>query len=372
MEVNQIYDLVNSVTSQALGETGLTVTDLSGLVALGDTVLSSSTATEPWLNTLCKRIGKTILGYRKYSSPYSQLVLTDFEYGAILQKIKIQMPVAKEDPAYNLVDEETIDMYKVSKPKVVQKLFTKESPYLFTITIQRDFLKDAFLSESGMASFISSIFGEVENAIELAIERLGQSVLCNMIAEVKDTPSRAINLLAGYNTETGKTLTAANCLHDKDFMAYALTRIRYYSDMLTSLSTIFSDGTQRHTPKDLQRIYMLNDFINRAEGVVMYQAFQDEFLKLKGFRKVNFWQSIGKPSLIKIKRASDKTQVELGGIIGCIFDRDALGLYKKEKIVATSPLNSRGLYYNTDYHMRDAYFNDLSENFIFFYIADDQ
>ena len=372
METIQIYDLVNSVTKQALGSQALTVVDLSSLVALGNTVLSSSTNTEPWLDTLCQRIGRTILSYRKYESPYAQLVLGNMEWGQIIQKIKIQMPEAQEDPAYNLEDGKAVDMFTVKKPKVIQKLFVKESPYMFEVTIQRQFLKEAFLSDSAMGSFISSIFGEVENAIELALERLGQSVINNMFAEVKENSKRAINLLHDYNTETGKTLTAATCFHDKEFMAYALTRIKYYSDMMTSLSTIYNDGTtQRHTPKSLQRIYMLNDFINRTEGVVMYQAFQDEFLKLKGFRKVNFWQSIENPSSINVTRASDKTPVEMSGIIGCIFDRDALGVYKKEEEVFTSPLNSKGLYYNTHYHLKETYFNDLSENFIFFYVADE-
>lgn len=369
MEINQIYDLVNSVSKQALGTTALTVTDLSSLVALGDTVLSSSTNTEPWLNTLCQRIGKTIISYRKYESPYSQLVLSDFEYGQIVQKIKIQMPEAEEDPAYSLQDGKAVDMFSVKKPKVVQKIFTKENPYMFTVTIQREFLKEAFLSASGMASFVSSIFGEVENAIELAVERLGQMVIANMIAEVNGT-TRAINLLADYNTETNASLTVANCFHDKDFMAYAISRIKYYSDMMTSLSTYYNDGsTPRHTPKNLQRMYLLNDFVNRTEGTVMYQAFQDQFLKLKGFRKVNFWQDIQTPRAINVKKASDKTAVKIDNVIGCIFDRDALGLYKKDKIVATSPLNSKGLYYNTDYHLKELYFNDLSENFVFFYVA---
>lgn len=372
MEITQIYELVNSVTSQALGSTGLVATDLQGLIALGDTVLSSNTNTEPWLNTLCQRIGKTILSYRKYESPYAQLVLSDFEYGQIIQKIKVQMPTAENDPSYGLEDGKSVDMFTVNKPEVAQKIFTTETPYMFRVTIQQEYLKEAFLSESGMASFISSIFGEVENAIELAVERLGQSVICNMFAEVKDTPARAINLLKEYNTERGTTLTAANCQHDKDFMAFALTRIKYYSDMMTSLTKRYNDGsTERHTPKSLQRLYMLNDFINRTEGTVMYQAYQDEFLKLKGFRKVNFWQSIENESSIDVKRASDGTSVKMSGIIGCIFDRDSLGLYKMSRNVKTSPLNASGLYYNTFYHLKELYFNDLSENFVFFYIADD-
>ena len=68
MEELQIYDIVNSVTSQALGRTDLTVVNDQGLIALGRTVLDSATYTDDFINTLVKRIGKTIVSFRAYKN----------------------------------------------------------------------------------------------------------------------------------------------------------------------------------------------------------------------------------------------------------------------------------------------------------------
>ena len=87
MTTQQIYTLVNTVNSQAFGHSALVVSDTSSLISLGNTVLSSSTNTEAFLNTLAQRIGRTILRYREYRNKLGDMVLNDFEYGAILQKI---------------------------------------------------------------------------------------------------------------------------------------------------------------------------------------------------------------------------------------------------------------------------------------------
>lgn len=376
MEVEQIYALVNSVTSQAIGTSNLTVVDESSLVSLGETILSSSVNTEIWLNTLAQRIGRTIISFRKYNSKFSNLVLDNVEWGAIVQKIKVSMPSATEDDAYNLTDGESIDMYKIAKPKVSQKLFVTETPYKFFVTIQEEFLKEAFLGNSQMASFIGAIYGEVQNKIELTLESLARNAINNYIACVADT-DRAINLLAEYNTETNASLTTTTCMHDNAFINFAIGRIKYYSKLFTDMTTIFNDGTEtRHTPLEMQQLYIMSDFITRAETVSQYQAFHDRFVSLDGYKELNFLQSIKTPSNIKVIPSNavptdeDTGEISVTGIIAVLFDRDALGIYKKQEIVRTTPFNASGLYSNTFYHLKELYFNDLSENFVFFYIAD--
>jgi hypothetical protein len=49
-----------------------------------------------------------------------------------------------------------------------------------------------------------------------------------------------------------------------------------------------------------------------------------------------------------------------------MFDKDALGTYKKEETAATTPLNAAGLYYNTYYHSQQLWFYDPSENLVVF------
>ena len=86
MTTDHIYTLVNTVTAEAIGHSAITTCDTSTLIALGNTVLSSSTNTEAFISTLLQRIGRTILSYRKYRNRLADMVIDDFEYGKILQK----------------------------------------------------------------------------------------------------------------------------------------------------------------------------------------------------------------------------------------------------------------------------------------------
>lgn len=368
MNTNQIYALVNSVSAQALGSSAIDAVDAQGLVSLGDTILSSQTNTEAFLNTLVQRIGRTILSYRRYTNKLSDLVVDDFTMGAILQKIKVSMPAAETDPAYSLTNGQSVDHYVVAKPVVHQKLFVTRTPYAFHVTVQRETLREAFLSETALGSFISVIFGEVQNKIELALEDLGRTAIANYMAEIANT-SREIKLVTNYNENaaTGSTVTAANAMFDNAFLRYAVAQMQLYSKRFTDMSTLYNDGTEtRHTPKEDQRLRILSEFATMLETVVDYAAFHDEYVKVKGYTEINYWQSAQDPDEIMINRASDGTETELANIIGILHDRDALGMYKKDTDVLTTPVNAAGMYYNTYWHEKQLWFNDLSENAVIF------
>ena len=370
MEANQIYSVVNSIVSQALGQTALTVVDDQSLISLGNIVLSSSTNTECFLNTLVQRIGKTIFSFREYRSGFNGLLRDNFEWGAILQKLKTSMPTAESDQSYSLTDGSSVDMYRVAKPIVHQKLFVTETPYQLRLTTQRVHLKEGFLSAANMDSFLAASFGEVQNKIELSLEELGRNCLNNFIAETSGT-SRAINLLSMYNTLTSKTLTVNTALVDPDFLRWAVGHIKLYSRKMRSMSTLYNDGTEtRHTPLELQKLYVISDFETQLETVTQYSAFNEGYIKLKGFNDVPFWQSAQSPYSIKIKRASDGTETTVDNIVACLFDVEALGIYKQEEWTSTTPFNSAGGYFNTFWHLKQMYFNDLSENFIYFYLGE--
>lgn len=370
MTTTQIYELVNEVNSQAFGERALAVADTAGLISLGATVLTSTANTESFLNALIQRIGRTIISFRAYRNKLGDMVRDDFEMGAILQKIRVKMPDAQTDPAYELEDGESVDPWTIYKPEATQKLFVTRSPYMFAVTIAREQLKEAFVSESAMGAFISAVFGQVRNAMEVSLENLGRLAITNMIAEA--AAGQEIKLVTDYNTETGAdpAVTAATALYNPDFLRYAVARIKSASDYLTDMGTLFNDGTiETFTPREYQRLKVLSDFERRMETVVQYSAFNEEMVKLDAFDMVNFWQAqdqAGSRDNINIKRASDGTAVTKANIVAVLFDRDALGMYRTDEDVLTTPVNAKGMYYNTFYHLKQLWFNDKSENFVYF------
>lgn len=376
MDTNQVYSIVNAAAQQAIGESAIAALDAQSLVALGNTVLSSSTNTEAFLNTLCQRIGKTIFAYREYRNKFSDFVMDDFEMGAILQKISFNLFQAEEDPSYDLTDGQSVDMYEISKPAVDQKLFVKRTPYMFHVTIARELLKEAFTNVGAMDSFIGYVFGVMRNSIEYSLENLGRLTLANMVAESQKVTSRAINLVTEYNTIIGAdgeagspaALTAANALYDEGFLRYAIGRINMVSDAMTDMSVEYNDGSiERFTPYDDQRIILLNEFNRLAQTQVQYAAFNKNLVSVDGaFQTVNYWQAQQTPRNITVKRASDGSSAAINNLIGVIADRNAFGVYQSDEDVLTSPVNAAGRYYNTFYHLKRLWFNDISENFIFF------
>lgn len=367
MNTEQIYTVVNSAATQALGSGAVQAIDTASFVSLGNAVLSSAVNTEAFLNTLAQRIGRTIISYRKYRNKMGNLVLNDFEYGAILQKIKVAMPTAEEDESYDLTDGQSVDHYKVAKPAVTQKLFVTRSPYQFKITIQRIHLKEAFTSESAMGGFLAAIFGEVQNAIEFALENLGRGCYANFIAEVGGS-AREIKLVTEFNALTGGNVTATNALANKDFLNYAFRRINEHIDYFQDMSSQFNDGTAtRHTPKEDLRIKLLSPFVRAAETVTQYAAFHESLVDVDNvYDAVSYWQGAQNRSQVVVQRASDDAETTVSNIIGVMHDRDALGIYQISEEVATTPVNAAGLYYNQYYHEKQLWFNDLSENFIIF------
>lgn len=367
MNTEQIYSVVNGAAQQALGQTAIAAIDTASFVSLGNDVLSSQTNTEAFMNALCQRIGKTIISFREYRNKFRDMVLDDFDYGAILQKLKVSMPTAEEDESYALVDGQSVDQYKVSKPAVDQKLFVTRSPYQFRITIQEEHLKEAFLSESAMGGFLASVYGEVRNAIEFALENLGRACFANYIAEVGGT-NREIKLVTEFNAMNGGSVTAANALANKDFLNYAFRRINEYIDYFQEMSTLYNDGTEtRHTPIDYLRIKLLSPFVRAAQTVTQYAAFNENLVNTdKVYEKVSYWQGAKNRSQIIAQRASDDEVTTVSNIIGVMHDRDALGIYQQNERVANSPFNASGLYFNVFYHQSQLWFNDLSENFVIF------
>lgn len=365
MNTEQLYGIVNDVAKQTMGSEDIDVIDTASLVALGDSVLSSQANTEAFLNTLVQRIGKTIISYRPYTSKLTLLDVGDMEFGQIMQKTKTQMPVAIQDDTYNLVDGESLDMYVVSKPEVHQKLFVKRTPLAFMKTFQTKPLKEAFLSAEAMGTFVASIFGEIRNAIELSQENLGRLTMANYMANASQ--QQVFNLVTMYNAATGSSIAIGETALQKEaFLRYALQQMKNVAYGMETMSELYNDGTeQRHTPRNLQRIASVIQFRSALETQVDYAAFNDNYVKLTSDILVPYWQAAKSPLDIEVtdEEGAEKT---IENVVAFIHDRDALGTYRKEEEVLTTPVNARGRYYNTYYHIDNLYFNDYSENGVVF------
>ena len=387
LTANQIYSIVNEVASQAMGSKAIAVIDNAGLIALGNTILGSDATKNNFINALTDRIGRTIVSFRAYHSHFPDFERDSIEWGNILQKLKIAMPDAEKDDSYDLVDGTSVDQYKINKAKVNQLLFTTETPWQTHITVHLEALEKAFIDSSAMGTFISSMFGEVQNRIELAMENLSMDCVNNYMAELikrKTTKaSRVINLVTEYKDKTGvdHTTTPISALDDEEFLKYVVRRINSISSTMEYMTNgIYNDGVglasenkipySRHTPKSEQKLMLFIDMVNSLKTNINSKAFNMEQVAIDiPFTTVPFWQSMETPSGIDVKPASGGTAVSQSLIMGVMYDREAMGIFKKKYNSITSPINAAGQYYNVFYHMITMYFNDLSENAVVFLLA---
>lgn len=386
----QIYSIVNEVAQQAIGSSAIAVIDNTGLIALGDTVLGTDATKNNFINALTDRIGRTIVSFRAYHSHFPDFERDSIEWGNILQKLKIGMPEAEKDDSYDLVDGKSVDQYKINKAKVNQLLFTTETPWQTHITVHLDELEKAFLSSDAMGVFISSMFGEVQNRIELAMENLSMDCVNNYIGEViirKSTvPNRIINLVTEYKDKTGvdHTTTPLAALDDEEFLKYVVRRVNSISSTMEYMTngmynqSIYPEGAtgsvnSRHTPKSEQKLMLYIDLVNALKTNINSKSFNMEQVAIDiPFQTVPFWQSLKSPSDIKVKVSSgglDTATVNASLIMGILYDREAMGTFKKKYSSLTSPINAAGKYYNVFYHMITMYYNDLTENAVVFLLA---
>lgn len=389
LTARQIYTIVNEVAQQAMGSKEISVVDNTGLIALGNTVLGTNDTKNNFINALTDRIGRTIVSFRAYHSHFPDFERDSIEWGNILQKLKIAMPSTEEDQSYNLVNGRSVDQYKINKANVNQLLFTTETPWQTHITVHLDELEKAFIDSNAMGTFISSMFGEVQNRIELAMENLSMDCVNNYIAEIinrKDKrPNRIVNLVTEYKEKTGvdHTETPLNALDDEEFLKYVVRRINSLSSTFEYMTADMYNDTgkysgaegsgayTRHTPKSEQRLMLFIDMVNALKTNINSKAFNMQEVAIDiPFKTVPFWQSMKSPADISINPTSAPTEtISQSLVMGIMYDREAMGTFKNKYSSLTSPINAAGKYYNVFYHMITMYFNDLTENAVVFLLA---
>lgn len=384
MEVKQIYTLVNDITSEITGKTDIVKEDLSNTVDVG-TELFSASDVDNYVKSLVNRIGKTIFVNRKYSGKVPSVVMDSWEFGSVLQKISADIPQATENESWELENNTSYDPNIFYKPTVSTKFFNSKVTFEVPLSFTEKQVKESFNSASELNAFISMLYNAVEKSMTVKIDSLVMRTINNMIANTYDGDStgvRAVNLLTAYNTAMGLTgsdvLTASKAITNKDFLRFASMQIALYADRLGTMSTLFNGGgKERFTPKDMLHIVLLSDFAEGAKIYLESDTFNKELVKLPTAETVPYWQGSGKSYAfadvskinVQIESGNTKKDVTLSGILGVMFDRDALGVCNLDRRVTTN-YNPKAEFFSNWYKFDAGYFNDLNENFVMFYVAD--
>lgn len=384
MEINQVYEFVNAATEESIGESALVQEDLSNVVDVG-TAIFNANAFDAFVRSLVNHIGRVIFVNRPYRGSAPSVLMDEWEYGSVVEKISSEMPDAVETEDWQLEDGASYDPNVFHQPKAEAKFFNKMTTFEIDRSITERQVKQSFSNPTQLNAFVSMLFNEVEKSLTVKNDALIMRTINNMIGETvysaynggaitgAGTPN-AVNLLARYNTQYSKSLTAAQAVLDPDFIRYAAYMMGLYIDRLTRMSTLFNvGGKARFTPKDLQHIVMLSEFRAAADVFLQSNTFHDEYTKLANAETVPFWQGSGtdysftNTGKIYITTA-DGHAATVTGVLGCIWDRDALGVMNFNSRVTTQ-YNAKAEFTNYFYKRDARYFNDFNENFVVFFIA---
>ena len=384
MEIKQVYEIVNLATQESIGDSAVVNEDLSNIVDVGTAVFNAS-AFDAYVKSLVNHIGKVVFVNRPYRGSAPSVLMDAWEYGSVVEKISSEMPEAVENESWELEDGASYDPNVFHAPKAEAKFFNKMTTFEIDRSITERQVRQSFSSATQLNAFISMLFNEVEKSLTVKTDSLVMRTINNMIVETMYSQysggaitgaggPKAVNLLSRFNTQYSKNLSATAAILDPDFIRYAAYTMALYVDRLTRMSTLFNiGGKQRFTPKDLQHIVMLSEFRSAADVFLQSSTFHDEYTKLVNAETVPFWQGSGTDYAFSSTGKIDATTVAghsqtVTGVLGCIWDRDALGVMNYNSRVTTQ-YNAKAEFTNYFYKRDARYFNDMNENFVVFFVA---
>ena len=386
MEVKQIYGLVNDITNELLGS-AIVKEDLSNLVDVGNAVFNANKV-DNYVRSLVNHIGRVIFVDRAYNGSVPSVLMDAWEFGSVLEKISCDLPTATENPSWNLTNGETYNPNVFYKPSVSVKFYNSKTTFEIPLSFTEMQIKESFSNAEQLNGFLTMLYNSVEKSMTIKLDSLIMRTINNMIGETinHEIPEsanysttstiKAVNLLKLYNDSHSTTITADKCLDNPDFIRYATYIISVYGERITKISNLFNiGGKDRFTPKDLLRCVLLSDFKKASEVFLKSDLYNEQYATLPESDSVPYWQGSGASyafndiTKIHINLASNsRTEIQMSGILGVMFDRDALGVSNLNRRVTTN-YNPKAEFYTNFYKFEAGYFNDMNENFVVFFVA---
>lgn len=367
--------ILNNVRKQVTGETAQAPLTVDQFVSVATTTLQAGY--DPVLNAITQMVSRTIFSIRPYNRKFGGIKVDQEQWGAIVRKLSLADKDFDNDVRFDLVDGQSVDMYKVNKPNVLQTNFYGQNVFEKNYTIFKDQLDNAFSGPSEFGRFMSMVVQNISDMIEQAHESIARMTIGNFIGGKKAANNGIIHLITEYNDETDASVTSETVYapdNFPNFIKWMYAKVATISSLMTERSqkyqiNVTGKAINRHTPKELQKIYLYAPLLKEMEARVLADTYNDNFLKYADVEDVNYWQSIDSPMAINVTPSYMKPDgtietaeaQNITNIVGVLFDRDALGYTTVNEWSATTPLNAKGGYWNTFHHFTERWWNDFTE-----------
>lgn len=373
----QAAAFLTDLYEQASGEKAIAVTNTAAFVTVAQATLK--TGYDNVINSISQVLGRTIFSIRPYSAKFSGLQVDAQRYGDITRKINFVDGDVENDERLPLTDGGSVDMYKINKPKILQTNFYGGATYQRHITIFRDQLDTAFQSYEEFSRFISGVMQNVMDQLEQIKEAESRAALVNFISgKNAGDSSNVINVVTQYNADTGSSITADDLFNETNFVPFSKWLYAFINGLMRKMSdrstkyhiNVTGKELHRHTPADRMKAYMSARYLDNIDSVTLPTIFGADRLKMIDWEAVSYWQNIDAPEEIIATPsylAADGTittaqQQTIEGVVGVLFDEDAVGLTRINEWNERTPFNAAGGYSNIYWHFTQRYWNDFTEN----------
>lgn len=305
-------DILNAILNGASDEYKARIPQATqtNFAELGTAILEYTPTRNEFTDALVNRIAFAFVTSKSYKNPLSMFVKGKVPFGKSIEEIFVDIITAQ---AYD-IDTAESELFKRVRPPVSAIFHTLNRQDMYKVTIERQTLRQAFLSEDGLGKVVSGIINSMTTSDE------------------QDTYLLMKNLLQAYGTEGRFYPVTVTAPVDEQTVKQAVVEIKAMSNQFTFLKSNYNDaGVSTHTPKANQVILIDPDFDARVDVELLAQAF----------------------NMSKAEFESRKVLVDdFGGLenVVCILvDEDWFQVYDNE-YTTENVRNAQGLYENYFLH----------------------
>lgn len=385
MTTEQIYYLLNDITSEATGTQNLAIRDGYKLVDLGTTITNSETLTKGFLTGLIDKVTKTVIMSRQYEKQDRRGINKEtLTYGAIVEMISIERGEATENLSWKQND--TTCPYSKTNPNytVTTTIAQGNDTFEYDVIIYDYQLNSAFLSEKNMGAFVEGVFETVKNSLQIYLENIENTVINTSACRVynANAGNTVVKLATLYNTLNGYTssdagyvtpITQANnndntinsALSNRDFLRFVYTYISKIKKGMRKPSVLFNPaGKERWSTDPI--VEVISDVNERFNLLPNFDPLADG---IKG-DSIYYWQgtgtSVGYATNMQLSQRIDaNTEVNIYGCIAMIRDDKAVGMLRDFPRTRSlyDPSHEKTYFYNK---LDIRYYSKADENFVVF------
>lgn len=390
MQVTQIATQINEWLSEKCGDARfdedeaanyIVREDLANIVDIGTRIYNNEWQ-DNFVKSMIDRIGRMVFVNRRTRGFAPDLQRNDWEFGSVMSKSRTKRFPAKQNPSWKLQAGQTVDQFQFNPPTVRNKFYNIKVAWQIDCSFAEVQVKEAFTSAGEMGRFFAMIESAIQQSLDDQMDLLTMRAINGFIAEKIDRGSGVIDLLTPYNTIKSTSYTLENMTYVNDWCTYAAYQILLAKQRIAARTSIFNAndeaGYDTATPGSFLRFVLHSDIAEALNVYLNAVTYHNDFDDIGSYDVVPMWQTAGTewqrdattrididlPSNVDREVANYKYMDRLG-IIGCMFDTDAIVINNNNQRV-TSSYNANGEYYNNFYKVDTNIVIDLEENGIVF------